>query len=252
MRPKQRTGFRYLEAPALGSREDGHSTSVRRQDNVESQQETAASVANRLFLTAVGFGMGDALWKAFQYKGRPKHGILVNRLRPERKVAKEHFLFKEFVLVTLVLTARAVCQPVRKPGGEGILARVIELLIDGPPDLKETWREFSFPSRSEAVRFYREGLSAYLHRLPSDDFTIFVDRYHSAVGGAEKGDLFACMRSLFVIYIPLVRRHVSELAVKITASQEVTVSDDGFLQMAAEAAHYPSCLGGERSEAGAG
>ncbi len=126
-------------------------------------------------------GIGDDLWKSFKYGGRPKVGKLFVRFRPKEKTAQEDFLFAELILIGASLACRSLYRNLPMELSRKVVARLMQLLIDGYPDLA-TWRLMHFPSRDGAAKFFHDGLLRYLGKNVQDGASVFIDRFTSLCG----------------------------------------------------------------------
>jgi len=125
---------------------------------------TGDHIASTLLSIVVQAGTEDALWTVFGYPKRPTYGKLINRfLRNQSKVQEEQFLFKEFIIYSLVQVVFSIRLRLSLIQRESVVAKILAgLLAD------EIWAAMGFPSRGAAIQFYETGVTRHYKGLTPD------------------------------------------------------------------------------------
>lgn len=168
-----------------------------------------------------------SLWKTFGYRLHPRHGAFFNRLRSKAKVGDEQFLWKEFQLVAFVQATKSVYQHLIPKHAELVVARIIELLVDGLPSVTPPWQLFDFSCREDCANFYRDGILQYLNAEEDCQLAIFVRRYMSSCGDTNLPRFSTSGLRMFYTQLPELKRQFDEY-VKQVVLEETSVQDNGW------------------------
>src|SRR4030095_2701798 len=91
--------------------------------------------------------LNEWIWKVFGFKRRPRRGQFFDRFVDPGVLAEERFLKQELLLVALVMVKQSLLALLPFEMAVAVLARVVELMVDGERLSEEAWRAPSFPSR---------------------------------------------------------------------------------------------------------
>jgi hypothetical protein len=186
-----------------------------------------------LYLEITKLALDDALWLPFKYKHRPKHGLFFNRFRSKQKVLFEDFLFREFIIIGMAESTRAIHKCVEHNFPESLIASVYELLVDGLPDIPPNWENLNFPSRQECAKYLFKGLALYLSQSQNDEHLAFTERLELSGCDPSPQTRFGYV-IMFTQQIPRLRELLEKHVTSVSVTQEMPVSDPIFLRTAAE------------------
>ena len=94
-------------------------------------QIAANDFATELAAFLARIWLDDWVWRCFGFKRMPRRGSLWNRFVDPERLSQEQFLLQETLVVLITELARALREIVPEPLNRTILAKCIELLVDG-------------------------------------------------------------------------------------------------------------------------
>ena len=183
-------------------------------------QIAANDFATELAAFLARIWLDDWVWRCFGFKRMPRRGSLWNRFVDPERLSQEQFLLQETLVVLITELARALREIVPEPLNRTILAKCIELLVDGERGNEEVWRSYRFASRQAAQQYIAEGIKSYRRAGRSDYSKEFVQRMTVAVNEKTRNrwivpaaKLFTEMESPIVNFFQVVNEGYHEYEV---------------------------------------
>jgi hypothetical protein len=102
----------------------------------------------------------DEPWHDLGFSGRPRHGQIVQRFRPQWRVHLEKTALKQMIAV---FTAAHVHAGALDPDD---LSGVVDILVDGPNGSQDLWRTYGYTSRAEAESSLTQAIDSYVASDP--------------------------------------------------------------------------------------
>jgi hypothetical protein len=130
--------------------------------------------------------LDDQMWRNFGFKGRPRRGSFWDRFIDKDRLTVERFLVREFTVVALASTARALCAHPDAGVTGALLARVFDRIV-GKPDMR---KPLCFTHLQEAIDYLLEGASAYLCTAQGNWGVTFLNRAPSPADTKLSAGLF--------------------------------------------------------------
>jgi hypothetical protein len=148
----------------------------------------AEDLAREMFTTVAEVTLADSTWNYFGYKGRPRRGKIFLRFVDKQALEEEDFLLREFMVVTLVEMSSSIRDAISADLISSIVARTVELLIDGLDPSTPFWSVFRFPSREAAQRYFQKGMTEYLELNDLQErMKLFSSRMTDVVPTKQRG-----------------------------------------------------------------
>ena len=104
----------------------------------------------------------DEPWHDLGFPGRPRHGEIIQRFRPQWRVHLEKTALKQMIAV---FTAAHVQAGALDPDD---LASVVDILVDGPNGSQDLWRSYGYTSRAEAESGLTQAIDSYVATDPQE------------------------------------------------------------------------------------
>lgn len=172
------------------------------------------------------------LWRSFGYTSKPTRGAFFERFVNPQKLARERFLKREFLVLALEKQTRWIRDRLEHSTAIAVVARALEILVDGLTPSDRLWNAHSFDSANAARSYYIEALSAYLSTPPRHHDEIFVRRMSGVVDGSQKGRWLVGMAQMFTALespIPHIYANLDEVASGLELEGGVQLRDRTFL-----------------------
>jgi len=143
---------------------------------VSDENRQALNLPMSLCSAALGAVLDDGLWRLLGFRRRPRRGLLFDRFVSPDHLALEDFCRRELAIVAFALMAKSVKLRYPSVVSTAVLARALELLVDGPTEDSRLWAVLRFSHRDEAIQYLIEGIGTYLPLSENDMVTAFQER----------------------------------------------------------------------------